>query len=315
MNKNILSILAILSIIFLAPSCNKETEDEYNPFDTETEGYFFPSSITIDKNTVNTTLCERWTNIKKDSADRIVQYNYDYSYRTNDGESKTEKRNCRIYYFKDHTGKDIIKATTILEYDQNLKGITKEYTQKLDEAITLNSNGHISRISTTIAHFENGAADPTMKTSERSFTYYNDFCTSSTYLDNTCKISYTYNWNAYQLTGMTIVKENYADGHIEYDRYEYTYDNDKLYLYSGAGLLPFVQRGLPEIFAATGYFGKCTPYILAQESHNGQIKHNNSSTIKTAMTNRYSFNGDADFKKGYSALSSIYSTFEIVFNR
>ena len=315
MSNKIPGIIAILSILILVPSCNKEAEDGYNPFDTEKEGYFFPSSVSIDKSTANTTECERWTNIRKDSADRVVQYDYDYSYRTTDGESKNEKRRCRIYYFKDHNGKEMITATTELEYSQNLKGIAEGYTRRLDETITLNSNGHINRISTTIAHFENGATEPTMGTSERIFTYHNDFCTSSTYRDGSCKTTYTYNWNAYQLTGMTIVKEDHTDGRIEYDRYGYTYDNDRLYLHSGTELLPFVQRGLPEIFAATGYFGKCTPYILTQESHSGQIKHGSTGTIKTEMTNRYSFNGDADFRKGYSALSSIYSTYDIVFNR
>ena len=316
MKRKISGIAVLLFATAVISSCNGKPEETYNPFDEPKKGEFYPSSVTIDKTTENTSECESWTDIVKDSEDRIVEYVYDYKYETGDGDTKNEKRKCKIYYFKNHAGNDVITTHTNIEYSQQQKGIKKEYTRTQTENITLNSNGHINKIATTIAHFENGAEEPVMKTSERTFTYEKSFCISSTYVDESSKTTYTYDWNAYQLTGITTLKEIYTDGIVEHDKCVYTYDNDRLYSYSGAELMPFVQRGLPEIFASMGYFGKCTPYILLEENHSGRTKYNSSNTtINTEVTNKFTFNGDADSKIRYSALSNIYRTYDIVFNK
>lgn len=316
MSKKFLSIVSFLFAGMFISSCGDNTEEVYNPFDEEKTGEFISTSVTIDKSTDNLTECEKWTDIVMDSANKVHQYKYSYQYNKADGDVKRENKTCKIYYSKDHTGKNIITTRTSLEYFQELKGIQKEYTQQLEEDITLDNNGRIVNITTKTFHYDKGATEPALRTSERSFTYYNDFCTSSTYSDETSQITYTYNWNAYQLTGITVLKNKHIDGVIEHDRYEYKYDN-RLYPYSGTELMPFIQRGLPEIFASMGYFGKCTPYILLEEKHNGEIKYNssNSTTTTTTTVNKYSFSDDINFEMRYSALSNIYKTLDIVFKK
>lgn len=310
MNRIFFNIATALLLVAFTSSCSEEPATTYNPFDENKKGEFLPSNITINKSTDNFTLCETWSDITRNSENRITGYKYRYEYNTITGDITNEERVCRINYFKDHTGKDIITTETDIEYYQNQKGIQDQYTQRLDESISLNGNGLIDRIATTIKNFENDTT--IMTTSERTFSYHDDFCTSSTYNDNTSRITYTYSWNAYQLVDISILKDN-TDGIIEYEKYQYTYDKE-LYLYSGTELLPFVQRGFPEILASMGYFGKSTPYVLADEKFSRRIIHNNITT-STEIDNKYSFSDNINFEMRYAALSNIYSDFDIVFRK
>ena len=298
-------------------SCNKNEDDIRNPFDNELQGSFYASSITAAKSTANISETKSWTNIVKDASDRVVQYDYDYKYETMDGDIKNEEKESRIYYFKNHNKQDAITVQSHLRYSQLKKGISNEYSQKISEDIELNPNGYISRISTTIAHYDSDSSEPVIKTHERKFTYSGDVCTGSVYNDDDSKITYTYDWNAYQLTSVTVLKDNHTDGIIEYDKFNYTYNNDRVYLFSGTQLLPFVQEGLPEMFASMGYFGRHTPYILTEEVHNGHIRYNasNSTSTFTEIINRFSLVGDIGSGMTYNAKSNTYSTYYIDFKK
>ena len=310
-------IAAIMLAGVYMTSCNGDKDNISNPFDNELQGSFYASSITAQKSTENISESKNWTNIVKDDSNRVVQYNYDYEYETKDGDIKKEKKESRIYYFRNHNKQDAITVQSHLKYNQTQKGITSEYSQKISEDIELNSDGHISKISTTIAHYGHGSTEPTIKTSERVFTYSGGVCTGSVYNDDDCKTTYTYDWNAYQLSSVTVLKDNHTDGIIEYDKFNYTYDNDRVYLFTGTQLLPFVQEGLPEMFASMGYFGMHTPYILTEEVHNGHIRYNasNSTSTFTEIINRFSLVGNIESGMAYDAKSNTYSTLHIDFNK
>ena len=317
MKKKFFGIAALLFAVLFVSSCDNGEDNIYNPFDEETKGEFYASSITAVKITSNILESENWTNIVKDASNRIAQYSYDYNYTTLSGDTKNEKRDSKIYYFKTHDKQDAITVQSHLEYNQQQGGIASKYSQKISDNIAINADGYISKISTTIAHYESDSVEPVIKTSEREFIYSGDICISSTFCDEESKITYTYDWNAYQLTGITVLKDNHVKGIIEYDKFDYTYNNDSVYIYSGTQLLPFVQRGLPEVFAAMGYFGKSTPYLLAEEKHSGYLKHNssNTTTTSTETTNNYSLVGDVESGFTYNAQSNIYSTFYIDFKK
>lgn len=317
MKRQILRIAALMLAGLYFTSCEKNTNDIRDPFDNELQGSFYASSITAAKHTENISEIENWKNIVKDDSNRVVQYEYDYKYETKDGDTKNEKKESRIYYFKNHNKQNAITVQSHLKHSQLQKGISNEYSQKISEDIELNPNGYISKISTTIAHYESDSAAPVIKTNERVFTYSGDVCTGSVYNDDDSKITYTYDWNAYQLTSVTVLKDNHTDGIIEYDKFNYTYDNNKAYLFSGTQLLPFVQEGLPEIFASTGYFGRHTPYMLTEEIHNGHIRYNasNSTSTFTEIVNSFSMVGDIRSGMTYNAKSNTYSTYYIDFKK
>ena len=317
MKRRIFRIAALLFACLCISSCNGEADNVRNPFDNELQDSFYASSITAHKSTGNISESKSWTNIVKDDSGRVVQYNHDYKYETKDGDIKSEKKESRIYYFKNHNKQNAITVQSHLKHSQLQKGISNEYSQKISEDIELNPNGYISKISTTIAHYESDSAAPVIKTNERVFTYSGDVCTGSVYNDDDSKITYTYDWNAYQLTSVTVLKDNHTDGIIEYDKYNYAYDNDSVYLFTGTQLLPFVQEGLPEILASMGYFGRHTPYILTEEVHNGHIRYNasNSTSTFTEIINRFSLVGDIESGMTYNAKSNTYSTLYIDFKK
>lgn len=311
MNKFFSKAATVLLASFAVISCDSENEAGYNPFDEAKTGELLPTSIIIKKETPSVAISESWTNIGRDSLNRIVSY--DYNYDINSNFSQSEKSNCKIFYYTDHLGKDIISTRTELEYSKADNSIKENYRQTLWETITLNNSGYINKISTTIAHFDEGAAEPVMKTSERTFTYDGSYCVSSIYQDDDCKITYTYDWNVYQLNGATVLKENYTDGSIESTSYTYKYDTEKLYTYSGTDPLPFIQKSFPSIFASMGYTGRCTPYVLAEETQSGRINFDKESFSTTSVHNTFYLEGDIDSKLKYTAISDVYNPYDVLF--
>ncbi len=317
MKREIFRIAALMLACLYITSCNRDADDIRNPFDNELQGSFHASSVTAARSTGNISETKNWRNIEKDASNRVIRYDYDYKYETKDGDIKSEEKESRIHYFKNHNKQDAITVQSFLKYSQLQKGISSEYSQNISEYIELNSDGYISRISTIIEHYDNSSSEPVIKTNERVFTYSGGVCTGSVYNDDDSKVTYTYDWNTYQLRSVTVLKDNHTDGIIEYDKFNYTYDNDSVYLFSGTQLLPFVQEGLPEVFASMGYFGKHTPYILTEEIHNGHIRYNasNSTSTFTEIINRFSLVGDIASGMTYNAKSNTYSTYYIDFNK
>lgn len=317
MKRKFFRIAALVLAGMCISSCNSDAEDIRDPFNNEPQGSFYASSITAARSTGNISETKNWTNIVKDASNRVVQYDYDYKYETKDGDLKSEEKESRIYYFTNHNKQEAITVQSHLKYSQLQKGISSEYSQDISENIELNPDGYISRISTTIAHYAGDSLAPVIKTNERVFTYSGSVCTGSVYNDDDSKVTYTYDWNSYQLTSVTVLKDNHSDGIVEYDKFNYTYDNNRVYLFSGTQLLPFVQEGLPEVFASMGYFGKHTPYMLTEEVHNGHIRYNasNSTSTFTEIINRFSLVGDIASGMTYNAKSNTYSTYYIDFKK
>ena len=312
MNKFLLHALFIaLSAISIA-SCNSDSED-FDPFSQQTKGEFHPKIISFSKTSDNIDITETWSNIVRNSQDKVVSY--DYTREVTGEFTEKESRSCKIDYFKDHFGNNAIRTETNVEYYKLSKGIEEKYTEKISETIDLNEKGYIANISTTTDHFSNNTTAPVITTSSRSFSYNGDMCSGSIYTDNSSRVTYRYNWSAYQLKGVTILNENSRNNTVDYNTYDYTYDTKEFYKYSGMEILPFVQSGLPQIFAAMGYLGKCTPYILTDEVQGGYTKFGNIKSENPVVRNSYSFSGDIDSKMMYSGISNIYNTYSVTYSK
>lgn len=311
MNKKILYTLFIaLSGLFFV-SCSDS--DDFDPFAQQTKGEFYPSDVTFRKSSNSMDIIEKWSNIVRDKNDRVISYEYTREVK---GElTEKEKRVCSIDYYANHVGKNIIRTKSDVEFYKAQNGIEEIYTQKVQENIELNTYGYIETISSTIDHFENNATTPQTSTSRRTFTYSGDFCTGSTYNDENTKVTYKYNWSAHQLKNITILRENYKNNTVDYNTYKYTFDTKEFYRYSGTEVLPFVQSGIPQIFASMGYLGKCTPYILTDEVQDGYTKFGNVTSENTEVRNSYNFDGDVNNKLMYSGISNVYDTYSVTFSK
>ena len=292
-------------------SCSDK--DDFNPFEHQTTGEFNPGTITLRKSSDNLDVVEKWSNIVRNQQNKVVSY--EYTRETKGDIKETESRKYTIDYYTDYLGNDVIRTNCIVDYCKNTEGIEEKYTQEVLENISLNKNGYIESISTTTDHYGNNNATPVTTTSLRTFKYQGDLCTGSTYLDRDKKITYTYNWNAYQLKNIKILKENLKSGTVEHNTYSYTFDTKAFYDYSGTEIMPFVQNGMPQILASMGYLGKCTPYILTGEIQEGYTKFADTTSDNPQIRNTYNFDVEPDNRIVYSGISNVYNNYSITFEK
>ena len=311
MNKNLLYTLffALSGLFFVSCSDN----GEFDPFTQQTKGNFYPTEVTLRKNSNSIDITESWSNIVRDKQDKVISY--DYTREVKGEFTEKEERSYTIDYYTSHEGKDVIRANANVTYYKLQNGLEEKYTQKVQESINLNKKGYIESISATTDHLDEKATEPRTSTSRRTFTYDGDFCKGSVYKDDYTQVTYKYNWSAYQLKNITILRENYKNNTVDYNTYNYTFDRKEFYRYSGAEILPFVQSGVPQIFASMGYLGKCTPYILTDEIQSGYTKFGNVTSENTEVRNSYYFDGDANMKFMYSGISNVYNTYSVTFTK
>lgn len=306
-------LFLLFTILFGATLFSCSDSESYNPYDEQRKGDFYPSDITIKKNTESRETTEKWSNIKRDRTGRVTSY--DYTLEIKGDISQKEERSHIITYFTTHEGLDAIETTINLKYSKSANGITEEYNREIQEIVSINTNGYIDAIDSRIKHWKSDSTDQTMTTSRRTFEYNGDLCKSSVYNDKDCKITYKYNWSGYQLRKITERKEDLNDGSVEYNTFNYTFSNREIYPYTGTNLMAFVQSGMPQIYASMGYLGKGTPYILTEEIQGGYTKFDNTTSNNIKIRNTYSFDGDVNFKVAYNAFSNIYDTYSITFSK
>ena len=292
-------------------SCSDD--DDFNPFEHQTIGEFNPNTITFRKSSDNMDIVETWSNIVRNHQNKVISYEYTREVK---GEfTEVENRKTTIDYFTNHEGNEVIRTNTDVEYFKSSNGSDAQYTEKVLENINLNKDGYIESIATTTDHFDGKSQNPATTTSLRTFAYKNDLCTGSVYQDDNTRISYNYNWSAYQLKNITILKENGRSNTVEYNTYDYTFDRSAYYKYSGTEVMPFVQSGLPQIFASMGYLGKCTPYILTGEVQGGYTKFAGITSENPQIRNSFNFDVDPGSKVVYSGISNIYNNYSITFEK
>ena len=310
-NKVFYTLLLMIAGIFFV-SCSDN--DDSNPFNEHSKGEFNPTEIEFLKKSDNMEIIEKWSDIERDNRNRITAYSYTREVKGNINEKET--RVCKIDYFTNHQGNDVIRANTNVEFFKSNNGIDAQYTEKVLENISINREGHIESIETTTDRFNLNAEKESTTTSQRTFTYKNELCTGSVYNDENTQITYNYNWNAYQLKNITVLRENRKDNTTEYNTYDYTFDKKEYYRYSSAEILPFVQSGFPQIYASMGYLGKFTPYILTAEVQGGYTKFAGITSENPQIRNSYSFEVVENNKKlTMLGASNIYNAYSVTFSK
>lgn len=314
MRKNHFYTLLFMLIGIVLVSCSND--DEFNPFNEDTEGEFNPTTITFHKSSDNMETIERWSDIERDKKSRITAYTYTREVKGYINE--TETRDCRIDYYSNHNGGDMIRTRTDVEFSRiDKEGIEEKYTEHVEEKVSMNKDGYIAEIQTTTDRLGGNMNEPATTTSSRTFAYSGDLCTESTYKDDHMSTTYKYSWNAYQLKRITIIKNNRKDNTVDHSTYNYTFDKREFYRYSATEILPFVQSGFPQIFASMGYLGKFTPYILDSEVQGGNTDYGDGTgpRPKTEIRNSYSFNVDSSTKLVQLGVSNIYNAYSVTFSK
>lgn len=293
--------------------------DDFNPFEDQILGTLCPSSVTFKKANDKLNIVEQWSNITRNRHNQITGYTYTRISDIN-GVKEDEKRTYTIDYVNNQEGPQGIWTKYKVDFHKiDNNGTEEKYTENIYEEIALNRKGYIETISTTTEHFDSikMSSSPIAK-SIRTFTYNGDFCTGSVHSYENVSITYKHSWSSYRLNKTTILKEDKSNNITNFSKYEYTY-SDELYKYSGAEILPFIQSGIPQVYASMGYFGKFTPYALTGETQSGYTKYPGVQSNDTPMNNSYNFeqytDGTGDLNFVISGISNIYDTYSVTFSK
>ena len=202
MKKNI-SIIAAIAVLFTLVSCGSDS-DSTNPYKEQTKMPMYPKTLSFNSiNNDGSTTREQWT-FKYNSDSTIQSYTYTHSIVSGDTEI-SEKKDGALRYYQDFTNSRCIETKVYSTYTSK-KGINKlEYSDTITEDVKF-AGELISSIRTSGWRTTNGVIETI--SSNRTFTYANDYCTGSTYNDKENEVSYSYKWNGDNMVKATVHKQS-----------------------------------------------------------------------------------------------------------
>lgn len=306
MKKSLYSILSLVTIITLACSCSSE-ESTYNPFAEQEKSPFYPQEIIVEKQNNKIDISEKWS-FEYTAENKIKAYTHETTTKleTKNGTETTIKtENGKLSYYPNG---DIHNEITL---ETNFDGpLNSAYKKDIINEDATCEDGRITDIKRQIRSY-NDRGEMTTSVTNRTFTYTDSHCTSSTYTDaynadGPITHTYTYSWDSYhKLTGVEVNEKEENTRANKVFKYEY----DKIDKDRGFHTNAFIYNHLPEIYAAMGYFGEDCPYTIYHEEQNfrlfieGTWEKDNSADSKlfTILENK-----DNEFK--YDISSDIYNT-------
>lgn len=281
MKKNAL-IYSILATFMFLTSCGSDN-DGFDPYKAQEKHPFYPTALTFRSSNSNTEITENWT-FEYDEEYRISNYTYEKSIKGSDREI-VETSTGNLRYFTDFDNRQRINTNITSEYTSTKQGQTINYTENLKEDVRFDGN-LIASIETTGERNTKGVIENI--STERTFSYAKEYCTGSIYRDNSNnEQTYTYQWDNTLLKGVTIYKQNGNNSETTNDSYRYSYNTREVADDYGFNPLAFVYGHNPEIYAAMGYFGKVTPFVIEQEKYESYDKINNEKYPTQSETHEY----------------------------
>ena len=262
MNKKF-SIIATIAAILTLSSCGSDS-DGFDPYKEQTKMPMYPKALSFRSVNNDGAVTQDSWKFKYNNDYSIKEYSLEHSINSDDTEIKESKQGSLRYINNHYTGSRRIETTIYSKYSSKKGTNTLVYTDTIVETVKFNGN-YISSIETSGWRTTNGVVEEI--SSNRSFTYSGEFCTSSTYEDNTNKTSYTYNWRGERLVKATINKQGKESSNMTNDTYSYTYSEKELAKNYEFNPMAFIYTHNPEIYSAMNFFGKTTPYKLESKKY------------------------------------------------
>lgn len=288
-------LYAILTLCLVITSCGSD-DNHFDPYQAQEKTPFYPTALTFRSINSNTEVTENWTFTYNDD-NKITNYTYEKRIKGEDREI-VETEAGTLTHYQDYNNKERISTDITSTYTSTKAGQNISYTQNLNEDVRIDGK-LITSIETKGKKNTNGVTENISKL--QKFEYANFYCTGSTYLDNNNEYTYSFRWDNTLLSSVTIYKQNSNNSETTNDTYTYSYNTREVADDYGFNPLAFVYGHNPKIYAAMGYFGKTTPYVLEQEKYESFDKINNTIyptqsevheyTIHTT-TNSLSFTAD-----------------------
>lgn len=252
---SIMMLLLASSIQFL--SCGSDS-DSFDPYDKQEKTEFYPSKLLFRSSNNDTETVENWT-FAYDNDKNISKYTYKQSLKSG-SLNISEQKSGKLSYYEDYEGKRRITNRIYTTYTSRGNNTTYSYKDTITENVTFNGNLIVS-IETSGIHNVGGKAETVSHI--RTFTYSGDYLTGSTFRDNNNETKYTYKWNGERMSQVTVHTQNNVNSDLTHDTYDYTYEQKDVASNYGFNTLAFIYGHNPRIYAAMGFFGKTTPYLLS----------------------------------------------------
>ena len=263
--KNRINIIAIIATILAFTACSDS--DSFNPYEAQKKVSFYPQTLSYINNNRSSDTTEDWT----------FTYNNDNTIKSYSSKQTivkgqliiTQTEKGELSYSKDLNGNMRIKNDVTKDYSNNVGDMENNRKETISETVTFKGD-NIVKIELDKS-VQNGSNNE-QTYGEWSFEYNNDYCTRATYKeDNKESITYLFHWNGYLLTQVSINSQN-KNKDLQNEIHEYSYSNilAKDYEFDP---MAFVLGNFPKIYAAMGFFGKTTPYLLESEKYELSIRN------------------------------------------
>ena len=246
-NKSSILLTALMMILAAVTSCGgSDSDDQLTPIKKQK---FSPKDIVIKKAKGEQYSEEKWTDITIDKNGDISSYEYSFE---KDGVI-LEKRKFAVNNFDSERG--------IMTANMTIINSAGDET-KLFEIVKF-KNGLITEIETYTTEGNND------EITTQKFRYEDAKCIEFSYENANYKVTRKYNWGTlYKLDKMSEDFTDLNNGKNETNEYKYTFSKDQ-YPYEGLSMFPFIisernNNVFPNIYAALGYFGIETPYIMQE---------------------------------------------------
>lgn len=277
-----LLITTILAVALTACS----NDDTFDPYKNQAKKPFYPTIVTFENSNNDGTKIDKKWELTYNTNNSIKAYTYNYNVKASNGVKMKEEHSGALTYHKDpSTGNDVIQNTIILSNTVTTLSTTENYNEKITEFVDIN-NGLIQKI-TILGHRTYSSGEEETYKNSQTFTYSNNYCTSSTFTDNTGTTTYTYNWGAGKLNSITIYQQDNSNN-VTREEYSYTYDNNSFASDYEFNTLAFIYGNMPEIYAAMNLFGTTSAYKIESETYSGYRNFAGSSRPIAPVNRNYS---------------------------
>jgi hypothetical protein len=272
-------ILAVVATLFIY-SCSDS--DSFDPYKNQTIRPFYPTALTFSSlNNENTQTDKNWK-FKYNADNSINSYSYTYKVKTNDGVEINEEHQGTLTYYTDAAGNGGILNKLVVNNQMKEITATQGYCDTITEDAKIVA-GKIESIKSIVQRtYLNG--ETTTFSTNRTFTYTDKYCTSSTITTPEGSTTYTYKWSNAGLSKATVYTRNNND--IIHETYEYTYSKELATDYK-FNTLSFIYGNMPEIYAAMSLFGETSAYKLEGEHFNGYRTINNEQHNLSPTSRQY----------------------------
>lgn len=266
--KQLKKLIGAIAIGIIFASCSSDS-DSFNPYENQEKAPLYPKTLTYKNHNDNSRTTENWT-FAYNADNSIKEFSYNQTITTGNLRI-TETQNATLNYGTDLEGNKLIKSEIEVNYKSSDLTDSFQYKDNITETVRF-EDGNIVKIESHCKRTSDNKEENSY--SEWSFSYSNDFCTGAVFKSQNETNIYTYEWSGERLAKV-IINGEHKSGDLRNEIFEYSYNTKNLIKDYGFNPMAFVYGHMPMAYAAMGFFGKETPYLLEVQTYELSVRNPN----------------------------------------